>query len=101
VFALQAVTPRPLPESDTPLSTFKIVQRENGGAQTAAAAPAATPDAADDSNISVTVTAPPADKKAPAPAPVAQLVVDAASVVPDSDADGAITNYADLVNYIG
>ncbi len=101
VLALQAVTPRPLPGGDAPLSTFEIVQHENGGAQPAAAASATTAGPDDDSNISVTVTAPPADKKAPAPAPAVQPVAEAASVVPDSDADGAITNYADLTNYIG
>lgn len=95
--ALQAVTPRPLPESDTPLSTFAIVQREGGGQVYRTTAPPAS--AADEGErIDVTVTAPSMKTQAASMPPA---VAEAASVVPDADAEGAITQYGDLANYIG
>ena len=52
--------------------------------------------------IDVTVTASPGSKKgAPAPVAPAPAPLEAASVVPDIDAEGAITKYADLSNYLG
>jgi hypothetical protein len=114
--ALKAMTPRPLPESDAVRTTFAIVQRE-GAAQEAAGAAAgpaasAAPGASaassaqskrsTDTDINVTVNAPPPSalppvKTAPAAAPPAEAAV----VVPDADLDVAITKYADLSNYLG
>ncbi len=100
VLALKAVTPRPLPESET-LATFALVQREAG----VSGAPAQTVPAAEDAanqRIDVTVTAPAGSKKgAPAPVAPAPAPVEVASVVADTDAEGAISKYADLSNHLG
>ncbi len=98
--ALRAVTPRPLPESEA-LTTFALVEREAG--RTVAAAQAApVPAEPVNERIDVTVTASPGSKKgAPAPVAPAPAPLEAASVVPDIDAEGAITKYADLSNYLG
>jgi len=95
--ALKAITPRPLPEGDTPQSTFEIVQRE-GGAESNPATASSAP-APDD--IKVTVNAPPPSQLPPAPAAPAVAPVAEAFVVPDDDAEGAITKYGDLSNYVG
>jgi|GEM_PF-1753801 len=98
--ALVPVTARPLPENEA-ISTFALVEREAGRPIAAAPAKPAPVDTAASERIDVTVTAPPGSKKG-APAPVAPPPpVEVASVVPESDAEGAITQYADLSNYLG
>jgi len=113
--ALAAVPERPLPETDAPLSTFEVVQREGGAPPAervtapppAPAAPTATPAATPPAPGLIVVQADAPDPKAlkaaeAAAAKVAPAAAPIVAPVPAEVEEGeGITDYRQLAAYVG